>query len=137
MIRRELAAWVKKFPDEFFENIYRLKGWKWPGMGKNRYSVVGKYIKDLVYSRMGPGVLQELESKSPKDEKGNRPNRLHQWLTGDVGDPMLAQHLHTLIMFQRSAIANGHSWNKFVQTVDQVLPKRGSMPQLELLPRDE
>ena len=38
LVRKELAAWAKKFPDEFYENIYRLKGWPWPGMGKNRYS---------------------------------------------------------------------------------------------------
>lgn len=35
IIRKELAAWVKKFPDEFYENIYKLKGWRWPGMSKN------------------------------------------------------------------------------------------------------
>ena len=34
LVRKELAAWAKKFPDEFYENIYRLKGWPWPGMGK-------------------------------------------------------------------------------------------------------
>jgi hypothetical protein len=27
VIRRELAAWVKRFPDEFYENIYKLKNW--------------------------------------------------------------------------------------------------------------
>ena len=37
IISKELAAWVKKFPDEFYENIYKLRGWTWPGMGKNRY----------------------------------------------------------------------------------------------------
>jgi P63C domain len=42
IIRKELAAWAKKFPDEFYENIYKLKGWPWPGMGKNRYSVVAQ-----------------------------------------------------------------------------------------------
>jgi hypothetical protein len=31
----ELAAWAKKSPDEFYENIYKLKGWPWPGMQKN------------------------------------------------------------------------------------------------------
>ena len=72
MIRKELAAWVKKFPDEFYENIYKLKGWPWPGMGKNRYSVVAHYTRDLVYERMAPGVLKELERKSPKNEKGQR-----------------------------------------------------------------
>jgi hypothetical protein len=50
---------------------------------------------------------------------------LHLWLSEDVGDPMLAQHLYTLMMFQRLAIANGHGWNRFLHTVDQVLPRRG------------
>lgn len=31
IVRKELAAWAKRFPDEFYENIYRLKGWPWPG----------------------------------------------------------------------------------------------------------
>lgn len=126
LVSKELAAWVKKFPDEFYENIYKLKGWTWPGMRKNRYSVVGKYTRDLVFERLAPGLLPELEKKSPKNEKGQRPAKLHQWLTHDIGNPMLAQHMHTLVMFQRLAIANGHGWNRFVKAVDQVLPKKGT-----------
>jgi len=38
------------------------------------------------------------------------------------------------MMFQRLAIANGHGWNRFLQTVDQVRPRRGdTLP----LPFDE
>jgi hypothetical protein len=133
VISEQLAAWVKKYPDEFFENIYKLRGWAWPGMKKNRYSVVGHYINDLVYDRLGPGVLAELERKSPKDDKGRRPNLLHQWLTEDIGDPMLAQHLHTLIMFQRLAIKNGYGWHRFVQMVDAVLPRKGATLELPLV----
>lgn len=125
IIRKELAAWVKKFPDEFYENIYKLKGWIWPGMSKNRYSVVAHYTRDLVYERMAPGLLEALEKKSPKNEKGQRESLLKDWLSADVGDPMLAQHLHSLIMFQRLAIANGYGWKRFVNMVDQVLPKKG------------
>ena len=125
LVRKELAAWAKKFPDEFYENIYRLKGWTWPGMGKNRYSVVAYYTRDLVYERLGPGLLKELEGKSPKNGDGHRPSRLHQWLTDDVGDPFLAQHLHSLVMLQRLALANGHGWHRFLNSVNLVLPKRG------------
>lgn len=132
VIREQLAAWVKKFPDEFFENIYKLRGWAWPGMKTNRYSIVGKYIRDLVYERLAPGVLEELEKKSPKDGRGQRQNKLHQWLTEDIGDPMLAQHLYTLVMFQRLAIKNGYGWARFVQMVDQVLPKKGATLELPL-----
>ncbi len=130
VIRKELAAWVKKFPDEFYENIYKLKGWVWPGMSKNRYSVVSHYTTNLVYDRLGPGILDELQAKTPKNEKGYRPNKLHQWLSEDIGNPMLAQHLHSLMMFQRLAIANGYGWQRFLHMVDQVLPRRGDTLQL-------
>lgn len=132
LVRKELAAWAKKFPDEFYENIYKLKNWPWPGMGKNRFSVVAHYTRDLVYERLAPGLLKELETKSPKNESGHRPSKLHQWLTEDVGDPMLAQHLHSLIMFQRLAIANGHGWQRFLHTIDQVMPKRGETLEMPL-----
>ena len=133
----------KKFPDEFYENIYKLKGWAWPGLQKNRYSVVAHYTTDLIYRRLAPGLLEELERKSPRTESGHRPNKLHQWLTDDIGNPMLAQHMHSIIMFQRLALASGFGWLRFVNMVDQVMPKRGntlelpfpdgsvSMPELE------
>lgn len=125
LVRKELAVWAKKFPDEFYENIYKLRGWTWPGMGKNRYSVVAHYTRDLVYERMAPGLLKDLEEKSPKDEKGNREGKLHQWLTGDIGDPMLASHLQSILTLQRLAIANGWGWTKFMHMVDQVMKKKG------------
>ena len=53
-------------------------------------------------------------------------------LTADVGDPMLAQHLHSLMMFQRLAISNGYGWQRFLHMVDQVMPRRGDTLQLPL-----
>jgi hypothetical protein len=132
VIRRELAAWAKNFPDEFYENIYKLKGWVWPGMSKNRYSVVANYTTNLIYDRLGPGITEELIRKTPKNDKGYRPNRLHQWLSEDIGDPMLATHMHAIMMFQRLAIANGYGWKRFLHMVDQVLPKRGNTLELPL-----
>jgi hypothetical protein len=137
LIRKELAAWAKKFPDEFYENIYKLKGWPWPGMGKNRYSVVAQYTTNLVYERIAPGLLEELLRKSPPNEKGRRPNKLHQWLTEDVGNPLLAQHMHSLVMFQRLAISSNYGWNRFVKMVDRVLPRRGNTLELPFPDGDE
>jgi len=137
IIRKELAAWAKKFPDEFYENIYKLKGWQWPGMKKNRYSVVAYYTRDLVYERLAPGLLKELENKSPRKDTGERSNKLHQWLTDDIGNPMLSQHLHSLIMFQRLAITSGFGWQRFVKMVDQVMPKRESTLSLPFPAADD
>ncbi len=132
LVHKELAAWAKKFPDEFYENIYKLRGWVWPGMSKNRYSVVAKYTTDLIYDRRAPGLLEELKSKAPRNDKGQRPSKLHQWLTDDIGHPMLAQHIHSVIMFQRLAISNGHGWLRFVKSIDQVMPKKGQTLELPL-----
>ncbi len=130
LIAKDLAAWAKKFPDEFYENIYKLKGWPWPGMSVNRYSVVAHYTNDLVYERLAPGLRKALEEKNPKNEKGWRPAKNHQWLTADIGDPMLAQHLYSLVMFQRLALSQGYGWNRFVKMVDRVHPKKGATLEL-------
>lgn len=132
IISKELSAWAKKFPDEFYENIYKLKNWPWAGMSKNRFSVVAHYTRDLVYERLGDSILQELEKKTPRQMNGQRKNKMHQWLTDDVGNPMLSQHLHSLIMVQRLAIANGYGWNRFIKMVDQVMPRKGGTFELEL-----
>jgi hypothetical protein len=137
LVRKELAAWAKTFPDEFYENIYKLKGWKWPGMQKNRFSIVAHYTRDLVYERIASGLLRELEARSPKNNKGQRKNKFFQWLTEDIGHPMLAQHLHSLIMFQRLALSNGYGWDRFIRMVDKVLPKKGSNMELPFPEFDE
>lgn len=46
------TEWAKRFPDEFYKQICRLKGWQWRGMKVNRPSVVAQYTTDLVYERL-------------------------------------------------------------------------------------
>lgn len=101
-------------------------------MSKNRYSVVANYITNLIYDRLGPGITDELILKSPMNEKRYRPNKLHYWLSDEIGDPMLATHIHSIMIFQRLAIANRFGWKRFRHIVDQVLPKTGSTMELPL-----
>jgi hypothetical protein len=44
----------QEIPNEFYQEMFRLKGWEWKGMSVNRPSVVGKYTNDLVYKRLAP-----------------------------------------------------------------------------------
>lgn len=118
VLRKELAAWVQRFPQEFFEQIYRLKNWPWTGSSR-RPSVVGKYIADIVYSRLGPGVLEELEKLNPKTDKGRRTKKHHQWLTEDVGHPMLAQHLYAVTGLMRMSV----NWDEFKMLLEKGYPK--------------
>jgi hypothetical protein len=127
-LRKELAAWAKRFPDEFYQQIFRLKKWEWRGMAINRPQVVGKYTIDLVYSRLAPGLLKELETRNPVTKTGSRKVRHHQWLTEDVGDPALAQHLYAVLTLMR--IAN--SWDELKRMVNRAFPKREDSMQLKL-----
>ena len=127
-LRKELAAWAKRFPDEFYEQIFKLKNWQWRGMKVNRPSVVGRYTNDVVYERLAPGILKELEERNPKDEKGNRPAKYHQWLTEDVGHPALAQHLWAVIALMRAST----SWDQFYRMLQRALPKKNETLPLAL-----
>lgn len=118
-LRKELAAWAKRFPDEFYQGIFRLRGWEWKGMKVNRPQAVAQYTKNLVYARLAPGILRELEER--REQTTAKHAKMHQWLTDDVGHPALAQHLHSLIGFMR--VAKG--WEHFVNMVDVAWPKRG------------
>lgn len=129
-LRKELAAWAKKFPDEFYMEMFRLRNWPWNPVSVARPSVVGKYTNDLVYERLAPKILDELQKRNPKNESGNRANKHHQWLTEDLGDPALAQHIFALIALMKAST----SWDGFYRSVQRALPKKNE--QMPLLIED-
>jgi hypothetical protein len=125
-LRKDLAVWAKRFPDEFYQHIFRLRGWEWKGMKVNRPQIVAHYTKDLIYERLAPGVLKELEAKNPKDEKGRRKAKHHQWLTEDIGHPALAQQLYAAMGFQRIAT----TWDQFYAMMNKAFPRMGNTLEL-------
>lgn len=118
-LRKELAAWAKRFPDEFYEHIYRMRGWEWRGRSVNPPQVVAHYTKDIVYHRLAPDLLEELERRNPV-ESGRRKARHTQWLTDDVGIPALSQHLHAVITLMRVS----DTWDAFKALLERAHPKR-------------
>ncbi len=120
-LRRELAAWAKRFPDEFYRHIFRLRGWEWKEMASHRPGAVAHYTNDIVYARLAPGILEELQARNPTDERGRRKAKHHQWLTDDVGHPALAQHLYAVIGLMRASA----SWQQFITMLDMAFPKKG------------
>jgi len=116
---KEFATWAKRFPDEFYKEMFRLKNWDWNFI--KRPSCVGNYTKDLIYNRLAPNILKELEKRNPKDEKGNRKGKHHQLLTLDIGHPALSQHLHAVIGLMRAS----SNWEGFYRLMQRAFPKRG------------
>jgi len=122
-LRKELAAWAKRFPDEFYKEIFRLRGWAYNPSSVKRPVIVAKYTNDLVYQRIAPGLLEELQKRNPKDDKGRRRNKHFQWMTEDIGDPALAQHIHALVVLMRAS----KSWEAFYESTNMALPKKNDV----------
>lgn len=102
-VQHELMPWVKRFPNEFFQEIYRLQGWEYkPGTSK-RTPYVGKLVNKYVYEQLPPGVLEELRELNPKNASGHRAYKHHQFLTADTGNPHLDKQISTVTTLMRIA----------------------------------
>ena len=115
---KEFAAWAKRFPDEFYQQIFRLRGWQWRGMKINRPGVVANYTNDLVYARLAPGVLDELRKLNPIEE-GRRAHKHHQYFTPNVGHPALQAHLNGVMAIMRAST----TWENAKRMVQRAYPK--------------
>jgi hypothetical protein len=132
-LRKEFASWAKRFPDQFYQEIFRLRGWVWRGMRINRPQCVAAYTRNLVYERLAPGILAELETRNPIAERGGRKAKHHQFLTEDIGHPALSQHLHALLGLMRAS----DNWSDMLKLVNRAFPKRGNSLQKELFSPEE
>lgn len=128
-LAEERLAWAKRFPDEFYRQIYRLKGWKWPAKGRAKPQVLGHITNELVYDRLPPGVLDELRKRNPTDEDTKRRKwKHHQFLSHDFGQPDLRDHLLQLIAVMKVS----RSWDGFKRSFDEAFPKPGTQITLDL-----
>ena len=107
-IAKELRGWTKTFPLELYQQIFRLRGWKFDPASVKRPAVIGHYTNDIVYKRLAPGVLDELRKKNPIID-GRRKSKHFQWLTGDVGDPKLRSHIDGVLPLMRIS----DNWDEF------------------------
>lgn len=122
-ISEELLPWTKRFPDEFYKQMFRLKGWDYKGKAKPGYA--GTLTNEYVYKYLPCGVLEELKSKTPKSPAGNKTNRYHQHLSEKTGVPHLDKHLQQTIALMKAS----DNWEEFDKLFHKAM---GEPVQLEL-----
>jgi P63C domain-containing protein len=125
-ISKELAIWVKTFPDDYYKELFRLKGWPVENALDRRPAVVGRYTLDLVYDRLGPGIKEELLKITPKDDKGRLKHHLHRRLTENHGYIKLREHLAVVIALMKTS----EDWADLKWKIDIVKEKHGETPIL-------
>ncbi|WP_321437240.1 P63C domain-containing protein [uncultured Bacteroides sp.] len=130
---QEASRWVKTFDDNFFEMIYKMRGWSWT-ITSQRPGIVGTWINDIVYERLAPQVFTELKKKNPKNENGNRPYRYHQFLSEEIGHPRLREHISGVMAIGR--ISN-NNWPTFMHNLDKAYPKQYQQLDFDFVPYEE
>lgn len=100
-VQAELRPWLKTFPDEFFREVYRLQSWDYRPGTSRRSPYVGKLINKYVYQQLPPGVLEELRRLNPRNGKGYRAHKHHQFLTVDTGNVHLDRQISTVTTLMR------------------------------------
>ena len=121
-ISEEFLEWTKIFPEEFYEQIFRLKKWgSFQKAGQKMPQVVGFYTNDIVYERLPDKVLVELKKKVRKSENGNNLVKLHQGLSKDYGVLHLERHLIAVIALMKASSC----WEHFLEMLDKTYKRFG------------
>lgn len=119
-ISEELLPWQKRFPDVFYQELFRLNGWDYTVNGiKKRPSIIGRWTNTLIYEQLPPGVLEELKKRTPKSVGGNRTARYHQSLTLDIGEPNLNNAIMQAVTLFRISSNMQEMWANFGKLKDR------------------
>jgi P63C domain len=123
-VAKEFLPWTQRFPKEFYEQMFRLRGWQYSPLSLKRPQYVGHLTNQLVYEKLPRGVLDELRKKNPTNETGRRKYKHHQLLTVDIGNPHLEKHLAVVITLMRISpnwrVFMGHFARAFPSEVEQM-----------------
>jgi hypothetical protein len=118
-VAKELQPWVRKFPPSFYEQMFRLRKLEFPGQGVvRRPQYFGVLTNNVIYRRLAPYVWKELKQKVAKNERGRPTEKLHQYLTPEIGDP----RLRDLITSVTTIMKLSTNWEDFMIKLNMIHP---------------
>jgi hypothetical protein len=125
-IAKELKPWVHTFPDDFYYNLFRIRGLEYPKDTVKKPQYFGHLTNDIIYKRLAPAVLDELKKITPRDNKGRHKHQLHRRLTDDIGHPKLREHIASVVTVMKLS----DNYVQFERMLDRAHPRYGETPQL-------
>ncbi len=115
----ELMVWIHRIPDDFFRQVFRLRGWEWKGMALKKPKTLGRTANSLIFERLAPGVVRELREHVPEDFQGRRKNTRQPWLTKTIGHQALENHVYAVVGLMRASA----NWSQFYRMLQRSFPK--------------
>jgi hypothetical protein len=132
-IAKELQPWVKTFPNDYYQEMFRLRGLEYTPDSVKRPQYFGTLTNDIVYDRLAPGVRHELKKAVPKRADGRPKATLAQMLTRNIGYPKLREHLGAVVATMRMS----NNWHDFKAKLDKFYPRYGDLPLFDYALEDD
>lgn len=116
----KLNPWTKTFSDDFYINLFRLLKWDYQKLkpGDTKPAQIGLITRDVVYRRLHPGIVEELQKSNPYVVPGRRMHKHHQWLSQEVGHPALKEHLARIETIMKLS----DDWLDFQNKLQRAMP---------------
>ena len=127
-IAEELQPWLKTFPTDFYQEMFRLRGLPFPTTSVKRPQYFGVLTNNIVYDRLAPGVREELQKGIPRNEAGRPTVKYFQKLTQNTGYPKLREHLGSVVTLMKLS----DTWEDFIEKLDRLHPKFGNTIPMKL-----
>jgi hypothetical protein len=117
-VSEQYRPWIRRFPEEFFRQVYRLYRWPYrPGNAK-RTPFIGKLINKYVYEPMPEGVLEKLQEVNPVTESGWRARKHSQHLA-DTGNVHLDRQITSVVTLMRISDTKEEMEHNFAKAFDK------------------
>ena len=133
-IAKELRPYIRTFPSEFYENLFRLRGLEFPRDSGKKPQYFGHLTNDIIWARIAPGVLDELKKIVPKRESGKgRKYTFTRRLTEEIGHPKLREHLASVTTIMKLSDV----YDDFEVKLDRIHPRYDQTLALPLFDKDD
>jgi len=120
-ISPDLMPWTQRFPENFYQEMFRLQGWDFSQRKGGRAPMkAGELTAQIVYEKLPHGVLAELRRRNPvvNPETHRRRNKHHQYLSDKIGHDHLDKHLIKVVTLMQ----NSDTWDQFLRSLHKVIP---------------
>jgi len=126
-VHDEFLPWSRRFPEEYYRELFRLRGWAYNPPSLKRPQLVGKLTNELIYRKLPGGVLDDLRRKNPVVQDGRRRYKHHQFLTSDVGNPHLEKQVTAVTTLMRVS----PTWSRFKKLFGKAFSNQPRLPGME------
>lgn len=125
----EFLPWEMRFPNSYYEEMFRLMGWAYSPPQVKKPKLIGKLTDELIYKQLPPGVREELQRKNPPNAKGHRRLRNHQLLTPEIGNRHLEKQIAAVTTLMKASEGDKQLFKRLFQAA---FPKPGQQLSLGL-----